>query len=64
MTQNQLLNIDDSQTQSEALDTLYAEYDLDDDTALRDVEEQELSSDIDWFQHLANLPVNPRIVRR
>ena len=64
MTQNQLLNIDDSQVQSEAFDSLYQAYDQDDDTALRDVEEQELSSDIDWFQHLADLPVNPKIVRR
>lgn len=64
MTQNQLQNIDDSQTQSEALDSLYADYDQDDDIALRDVEEQELSNDVDWFSHLADLPIDPRIIRR
>ncbi len=58
-------NLDHSQDAAEAFDATYARLD-----ALDDISETDLAADMlddqsaDWFDHLADLPINPKIHRR
>ncbi len=56
-------DLDRSQDSAEAWDASYALLDALDDVPCPDDSDTSLDAELDWLDHLADLPINPRIVR-